>query len=158
MKKILFFLPVLSGLLLAGCFMPPPKPQAVPFRPDYGPPPPKNYKEMIHAELSPSFFGNVIFGSTDGEYDFYPPVKGYTDASVITSTKQTFGWVVCGNMYRKERYSGYAVYDGPIPFYTLFKDGKIAEKLVGHTTFDHSTPHRLHDMIKKVCLRKVKAK
>ena len=155
MKKIARLLPVAGLLFLIGCF-PPPAPQTLPMNPDYGPPPPKNYKTMIQSELSGTFNSNVFFGSKNAAYAFYPPIKGHTDNSYILSTNQTFGWVVCGTLYRKERFSGYPVFDGPMPFYALFKDGKIAETLVGQTTYDHTVPHILNDDVKKVCSRREK--
>ena len=153
MKKIASLLSVAGFLLLTGCGFPPPTALQLPANPDYGPPPPQNYKEMVQSELSGSFVTNVLWGSAASSYEFYPPAKGYTEANHMVGVNQTFGWVVCGTLYRKERYSAYPVYDGPLPFYALFKDGKIAEKLIGQTTYEHTVPHILNDDVKKVCAR-----
>ena len=152
MKKITRLLPVLGLFLLMGC-LPPPAPQEMPAHPEYGPPPPPDYKEMIQLDFAPSFVTDVIFGSKSDSYEFFAPAKSYVEASRILSMPQTFGWVVCGTLYRKERFSGYPRYDGPIPFYALFKNGRIVARLVGQTTYDHSTPHILNDDIRKVCER-----
>ena len=176
MKKIAQLLPVLSLFFLVGCmsvhFVPvhekplQPKPQSqAPSQSQpqsqsasdsYGPPPPQNYKEMIQSDLTQSFITNILFGSRDSTYEFNLPVKTHTEDSHVLGTERTFGWAVCGNLYRKERLAGYATYDGPIPFYVLFKDGKIAERLVGQTTYDHTVGHSLNDDIKQVCERKQK--
>ena len=140
-------------LLLAGCFLPRPVPKPLPANPDYGAAPPANYKDMIQSKLDKSFFSNILFGSKNSTYDFFPPVKGHTDANLIIGARQTFGWVVCGTLYRQEKYAGYPTFDGPIPFYVLFKDGKIVEQLVGQTTANHTIPHSINDDVKKVCSR-----
>jgi hypothetical protein len=156
MKKIAFLLPMLGLVLLTACLPPPQRPYERSYLSgyaEYGPPPPDNYKEMIQSNLSPSFVTDVIFGSKSVEYEFYPPVKGWVESSRVLGTKNTFGWVVCGTLTRKERFSGYPRYDGPIRFYALFKNGKIVDRLVGQSTYDHTTQHELNDDIKAVCSR-----
>jgi len=155
MKKIARILPALGLFLLMGC-LPPPAPQELPLHPDYGPPPPQDYQQMIQAEFAPSFFSNVLFGSKPESYEFSQPIKSYVEASRILTMPQTFGWAVCGTLVRREKYSGYPRFDGPIPFYALFKNGKIVEKLIGQTTYDHTVPHILNEDIKKVCTRTIK--
>lgn len=151
-KKIARGLPVLGLFLLVGC-LPPPAPQQIPAIPDYGPPPPSNYQELIKNDFAPTFWTNVINGSKPDDYTFNEPKKGYVEASRILGMKQTFGWVVCGTLTRKERYSGYPRYDGPIEFYALIKNGKVVDHLIGHTTYDHTTQHLLNDDVMKVCAR-----
>jgi hypothetical protein len=152
MKNFAKVLPVLGFFLLMGC-LPPPAPQPIPANPDYGPPPPANYRQLIKADLGDAFWTNVIVGSKPVEYAYYEPRKAYVEANHELGMNQTFGWVVCGTTTRRELYSGYSRYDGPIPFYVLFKNGKVAYHLIGQTTYDHSTEHMLNNDIKKVCTR-----
>jgi hypothetical protein len=155
--KIAEILPVLGLFLLAGCLPPPQQQhQQMSAHPGYGPPPPSNYQEMIQSDLAPSFMTNVFSGSEPDSYEFYPPVKGYVEDNHVLGTKEAYGWVVCGTLTRRERYSGYPRYDGPILFYALFRDGRIVDSLVGQTTYDHTVPHKLNDDVKKVCSRWVK--
>jgi hypothetical protein len=153
-RKSALALSVCGLLLLGGCFMPPPAPAPLPKNPDYGPPPPEAHQSMIRAELEKQFTTDLFIGSKPAQYMFWPPMKGHTDADYIKGLDQTFGWVVCGTFHRVENYAGYGRDNGPIPFFVLFKNGKIAERLIGHTTYDRSVPHALNDEIKKVCGRR----
>jgi len=112
----------LAALLLTGC--------ATPISPEtlahanYGSPPPKNYKELIKKEISPA-----LLDPYSAQYEFSSPSKGYTRNAPVWGTTEMFGWKVCGTVNAKNRFGAYV---GTTPFFILFKNGRIAEKLVGN--------------------------
>lgn len=118
---------------------------------EYGPPPPANYKQMIEKELDKGFVTNVLFGSRQPRYEYRTPLQGHTSTYRVAGVGETYGWVVCGNLYRKERFAGYATYDGPLPFFVLFREGRIRERLIGQTAYNRTVPHRVNDIIKETC-------
>lgn len=111
----------LALFLLTGC--------ATPISPetlanaDYGSPPPKNYKELIKKEISPA-----LLDPYSAHYEFSSPSKGYTRNAPMWGTTEMFGWKVCGTINAKNRFGAYV---GSTPFFVLFKNGRVAEKLVG---------------------------
>jgi hypothetical protein len=78
---------------------------------------------MIRAE-----FDRELIDPSSPLYEFGEPIKGYTMASPIFGTEQTFGWQVCGTVNGKNRFGGYV---GRVPFFVLFRDGAIVTRIVG---------------------------
>lgn len=119
---------------------------------DYGPPPPDNYKAVIEEALGPSFVEKALLGVRHPAYEYRAPVKGHTNTHWLAGVRKTYGWVVCGYAYESQRLASYATEAGPVPFFVIFREGQIAEKLVGHNTHDDVVPpRRLNDIVRKVC-------
>jgi hypothetical protein len=123
MNKIALVPLLACFLFLAGC--------AVSITPeqianaDYGAPPPKNYQELIKKS-----FATVLIDPTAPLYDFSTPSKGYLNSSSVIGTQQMFGWKVCGTVNSKNRMGGYV---GSVPFLALFRDGRVAQKVIGES-------------------------
>ncbi len=118
---------------------------------NYESPLPENYREIIKEDFSADFSSNMFFGSTAPVYQFSPPIKGHTEENRRFHTKRVSGWVVCGTMDRKKKLGGYSGYSGPVPFYVLFKDGRIAAKLVGQSPHDEDSVTRSNEEITRTC-------
>ncbi|MFN7114657.1 MAG: hypothetical protein ACK4PK_09915 [Alphaproteobacteria bacterium] len=134
---------ILAGLLfLTGC--------ATPISPeeianaDYGPPPPAHHQSMIRQE-----FATLLIDPTSPLYTFEKPAKGYFKESSMYGTQQMFGWKVCGTVNSKNRMGGY---NGAVPFVTLFRDGAIAQTVVGKPA-DMQEAYYLNGAILDVCRR-----
>jgi hypothetical protein len=121
------------------------------FNDIYGPPPPQDYKSIVKEELSGDFFTNMVFGSTAPIFEFAPPVKARTQESRLLNTRQVAGWAVCGTIDRKDKFGGYAAYSGRVPFFVLFKNGRIVGKLIGQRPADDDDLGRANPQIAHVC-------
>jgi len=85
---------------------------------DYGPPPPENHQEIIK-----EWFEERLIDPTSPLYSFRNPVQGFTQENAFYGTQLQFGWIVCGTVNGKNRMGAYV---GREPFFTLFKDGRMA--------------------------------
>lgn len=134
-----------GALLLSACATPIP-PEVI-ANADYGPPPPKNYQQIIEAAFAPT-----LIDPTSPIYQFATPERGYTRASSLWNTEQSFGWRVCGTVNSKNRFGGYV---GNVPFFVLFRDGQITEMLVGEITDNEYGINLANSAITGACTRTV---
>jgi hypothetical protein len=131
--------------LLAGC-APGMKPEIV--RPgDYGPPPPGDYQERIKADFASRFADN-----DSSIFVFEIPEKGFTGRSRVGNMRELYGWVVCGTVDRRKRLGGYEGYSGPVPFYVMFRNGIIVQRLMGRAPDnEYRMNYAVNSMVRKVC-------
>ena len=66
------------------------------------------------------------------------------------ATQQRFGWRVCGTVNSKKRFGGYV---GRVPFFVLFRDGRIVESLVGKITDNRYSINLINSAIDEACQR-----
>ena len=116
-KYIILLLPL---IILSACVTALPE-ETIKFA-DYGAKP-SDYERKIKKE-----FSSVLIDPTSPLYSFELPKKGYILTSPLDGSKPTFGWKVCGTINSKNRMGGYT---GSVPFYTLFRNGKIVYYDVG---------------------------
>jgi hypothetical protein len=135
----------IAALIITACATP--IPPAVIASADYGPPPPLNYEELIKAR-----FARVLIDPTSPIYEFGTPSRGYTKASPLFNTQQTFGWRVCGSVNSKNRFGGYV---GSVPYFVLFRDGQVAEMLIGEITDNEYGINLRNSAIVEACQRTV---
>lgn len=113
-----FISPLLMALALAGCARGLPPEEVA--KADFGPKPPANYQELIKADIAP-----LLVDPTAPLYTFTEPGRGYFRRG---REPMIFGWKVCGTLNSKNQMGGYS---GPIPFFTLIRDGKVVVHNVG---------------------------
>jgi len=136
-------------LLLAACATPLTN-EAV-TNADYGPPPSGDYQDMIKMD-----FAGPFIDYKSSVYTFDAPVKGYTTRNRVGNVRPGFGWVVCGTVSRKPVLSAYVGLHKPAPFFALFKDGMIVEKLVGQPRDNrHKSTYRINSIVSDVCKHEV---
>jgi len=144
MKPVYTALSLVCFFLVAGCIRPPSQQQLMDA--NYGAPPPKDYKEIIKAAFYPTFFDSV-----HTVYQFDSPRKGYAARSRVINTKEMYGWIVCGTINSKHKLAGYASHTGPRPFFALFKNEKLVQKVVGQAVESKYALNRFNAAIKQVC-------
>lgn len=144
MRSVFAVVSLTCFLLLSGCVKP--IHREVLATADYGPPPPEDYKRLVKIDMQ-----KVLVDAVDPIYVFDPPMKGYTIRQRRLSTMQMYGWLICGTVNGKPSLSGYAGYTGPLPFFVMFKNGKIVEKMIGQKVEDDYGVNRFNAAIDQVC-------
>ena len=118
----------------------------------YGPPPPKDYKREIKMAFAKTFLEVKA-----PIYKFDPPMTGHASQNRTIAIKDMYGWVVCGTVNgRQGGLAGYATYAGPVPFFVIFKNGKIVEQLIGQASDDAYVYNRYNGVIEQTCANPLK--
>lgn len=146
MKPVFTALSLVCFFLVAGCAHPVYREILAETDSDYGAPPPEDYKELIKESFYPTAFDSV-----HAVYHFDAPMKGNTIRSRVINTKEMHGWLVCGTINSQRKLSGYSGHSGPRPFFALFKNEQLAQKVVGQTVEHKYAINRFNAAIKKIC-------
>ncbi len=134
---------LLSIFSLAGCATPVTQTQIA--NADYGTPPPKNYEVLAKTAIS-----RDLIDPTSPIFEIGKPSKGYFHTSPVFGTYEMFGWKVCGSVNSKNRFGGYV---GAVPFIVLFKDGAVAQKVVGESADHRDGFSIVNPRIREACAR-----
>ncbi len=144
MKSILKILPI-ACLLLMGCLRP--MTSGVINR-DYGSPPPVNHQEMIKENFAQDIFNPPA----SAIYTFDAPLQTRIKSTRWGNVREKSGWIVCGTIDSRHGKGGYSKHTGPVPFFVIFKNGIITDKLAGYPTDpNYSTDHRITAVVTEAC-------
>lgn len=143
MNKITILTITLACLGLSACATP--IPQEKIENADYGSPPPENYQDLIKTNIS-----RELIDPTAPIFEFGKPAKGYIKHSDLFETSEMFGWRVCGTVNSKNRLGGYV---GAVPYIVLFKNGRIAQQVIGESAGTRNGFSIANIGIKEACQR-----